>query len=86
MKNITSVASNDFYFDGMMRLSEDFLISQYKKLVDLIHAQDCAVISQLTLGAFYRKNIQVEGTGHTYQMKHQETAEKILKQIQDWEK
>ncbi len=56
----TSVASNDFYFGGMMRLSDDFLIPQYKKLVDVIHAQDCAVISQLALGAFYRGNVQVE--------------------------
>ena len=56
----TSVASNDFYFGGMMRLSDDFLIPQYKKLVDIIHAQDCAVISQLALGGFYRGNILTE--------------------------
>lgn len=51
----TSVATNDFYFDGMMRLSEDRLIPQYKKLVEIIHAEDCVAISQLALGAFYRK-------------------------------
>ena len=56
----TSVSSNDFYFGGMMRLSEDFLVPQYKKLAGIIHAQDCAVISQLALGAYYRKNIQTE--------------------------
>ncbi|MBR2209815.1 MAG: NADH:flavin oxidoreductase [Synergistaceae bacterium] len=56
----TSVFSNDYYFDGMMRLSEDFLISQYKKLVEIIHAQDCAAISQIALGAFYRDKIQFE--------------------------
>lgn len=50
----TSVAANDFYFGGMMRLSEDALIPQYKKLVDIIHAQDCSVIAQLALGAYYR--------------------------------
>ena len=33
----TSVAANDFYFGGMMRLSDDALIPQYKKLVDIIH-------------------------------------------------
>ena len=50
----TSVAANDVYFGGMMRLSDDTLISQYKKLVDLIHRENCPVIAQLALGAFYR--------------------------------
>ena len=49
----TSVATNDFYFEGMMRLSEDALIPQYKRLTDIIHAQDCSVIAQLALGAYY---------------------------------
>lgn len=52
----TSVASNDRYFGGMMRLSEDALIPQYKRLVDVIHAQGIPVIAQLALGAFYRNN------------------------------
>ncbi len=56
----TSVSSDDFYFGGMMRLSEDFLISQYKKLVDIIHAQNCAAIAQIALGAFYREHYQIE--------------------------
>ena len=52
----TSVAANDVYFGGMMRLSDDALIPQYKKLVDLIHREACPVIAQLALGAFYRPN------------------------------
>ena len=51
----TSVATDDFYFGGMMRLSDNKLIPQYKKLVEIIHAENCAAISQLALGAFYRK-------------------------------
>ena len=51
----TSVSADDFYFGGMMRLSDDKLIPQYKKFVEIIHAQNCAAISQLALGAFYRK-------------------------------
>jgi len=51
----TSVATNDFYFGGMMRLSDNKLIPQYKKLVEIIHAEDCKAISQLALGAFYKK-------------------------------
>lgn len=51
----TSVALHDYYFDGMMRLCDDALIPQYKKLTDLIHAQNCPVITQLALGAYYRE-------------------------------
>lgn len=50
----TSVAADDFYIDGMMRLSDDALIPQYKKLTDLIHEGQAAAIAQLALGAFYR--------------------------------
>ncbi|MBQ7487521.1 MAG: NADH:flavin oxidoreductase [Clostridia bacterium] len=50
----TSVAANDHYFDGMMRLCDDRLIPQYRCLTDLIHRQNTAVIAQLALGAFYR--------------------------------
>ena len=40
---------------GMMRLCDDALIPQYKKLTDLIHAEDVPVITQLALGAYYRE-------------------------------
>ena len=56
----TSVLSNDIYIGGMMKLSEDFLIPQYKKLVDIIHAQNCAAITQLALGAYYHFKYQTE--------------------------
>ncbi len=51
----TSVALHDYYFDGMMRLCDDALIPQYKKLVDIIHAEGTPVITQLALGAYYRE-------------------------------
>ena len=50
----TSVALHDYYFDGMMRLCDDALIPQYRKLTDLIHAKGIPVITQLALGAYYR--------------------------------
>ena len=50
----TSVAVNDRYFGGMMRLSDDALIPQYKELVECIHTLDCPVLAQLALGAYYR--------------------------------
>ena len=51
----TSIALNDYYFDGMMRLCDDSLIPEYKKLTDIIHSQKCPIIAQLALGGYYRK-------------------------------
>ena len=55
----TSISSDDFYFGGMMRLSDNKLIPQYKKLVEIIHAEDCAAISQLAMGAFYKNYVEI---------------------------
>ncbi|MBQ6975575.1 MAG: NADH:flavin oxidoreductase [Selenomonadaceae bacterium] len=55
----TSVLTNDYYFGGMMRLSEDFLIPQYKKLTEIVHAENCKIISQLALGAFYKNSVEI---------------------------
>lgn len=61
----TSVSSDDYYFGGMMRLSDDALIPQYAELVELIHSYDVPVMTQLALGAYYKKSpggrfIQIE--------------------------
>jgi len=61
----TSVSDHDYYIDGPMRLSHDGLIPQHQKLVDLVHRENCAVIAQLALGAYYRQGIQVEPDGMT---------------------
>ena len=59
ISGFTSVMSNDFYFGGMMRLSEDFLIPQYKKLTEIVHEKNCKIISQLALGAFYKNSVEI---------------------------
>ena len=51
----TSVDLHDQYFGGMMRLCDDALIPQYRRLVDVIHAEGVPVITQLALGAYYRE-------------------------------
>ncbi|KAF1683491.1 NADH:flavin oxidoreductase [Veillonella sp. R32] len=53
----TSVADNDFYMDGMMRLSRDELIDQHAKLVKLLHKENTPVITQLALGGYYRQKV-----------------------------
>ena len=70
----TSVALHDYYFSGMMRLSDEALLPQYKKLVDIIHEQDASAITQLALGAYYRsvngRYMQVEPDDMTVEEIH----------------
>ena len=56
----TSVAADDRYFSGMMRLCDDALTPHYRKLTDIVHAEGVPVVSQLALGACYRAGRQVE--------------------------
>lgn len=60
----TSVAGNDRYFGGMMRLHDDSLVPQYARLADVVHAQGVPILAQLALGGFYREDgRQVEPDG-----------------------
>lgn len=52
----TSVASNDGRSEGIMRLSDDKLIPQYKQLTDIVHKDNCPILAQLALGAFYNND------------------------------
>ena len=72
----TSVAVNDHYFGGMMRLCDDSLIPQYKKLTDIIHKFDRPVITQLALGAFYR-----EKNGQYFQTEADEMTSDEIKRV-----
>ena len=56
----TSVSSSDVYFDEMMRLSDDKLIPQYKKLTDIVHEEKIPILSQIALGAYYKNSFEVE--------------------------
>lgn len=49
----TSVDAHDRYFGGMMRLCDDSLIPEYRRLTDIIKRHDVFVMTQLALGAYY---------------------------------
>ena len=85
----TSVALHDYYFGGMMRLCDDALIPQYKKLTDdnFTDGDPSEFLRNLNEhmpSAKENKLIFIEKTGHTYQMKNQEVADDILHQLQEW--
>ena len=48
----TSVYDNDHLFGGMVRLSNDELIDEHKKLVKIVHKEDCKILVQLALGEY----------------------------------
>lgn len=48
----TSVYDNDHLFGGMVRLSNDELIDEHKKLVEIVHKEDCRILVQLALGEY----------------------------------
>ncbi len=75
----TSVAANDHYFDGMMRLCDDALIPQYKRLTDLIHAHGAAAIAQLALGAYYRP----ADNGHFQQVEPDDMTADEIRLVRD---
>lgn len=52
----TSVSDIDCDFSGMMRLSNDKLIPQFKKLVQSVKAFDCPIMPQLALGSYHKKD------------------------------
>ena len=48
----TSVADDDHYFGGMVRLSNDSLIPEHTRLTELCHKEECPVIAQIALGEY----------------------------------
>lgn len=52
----TSVSSIDNYFEGMMRLSKDSVIPSFKELSKRVKKYQCAILSQLALGEFTKKD------------------------------
>lgn len=53
----TSVADDDHYFGGMVRLSNDELIASHRKLTDIAHQNDCPILTQIALGEYNRGSI-----------------------------
>jgi len=49
----TSVDADDVYFEGMMRLADDAIVPQYRRLTDEVHARGGKIITQLALGGYY---------------------------------
>lgn len=52
----TGVAAHDPSPAKMMRLCDDALIPAYRQLTDTVHQNDCRVMAQIAMGAYYKKD------------------------------
>ena len=51
----TSVYDDDRLFGGIVRLSNDSLIEEHKKLAEIVHKENCKIFVQLALGEYNGK-------------------------------
>ena len=50
----TSVSDNAQYIDGAVRISNDALIEDHRRLTDICHAHGCPILVQTALGEYNR--------------------------------
>lgn len=53
---LCDVSPPDLALEGNMRLCDDALIPDYKRLTDLVHQYDCKIILQLNLNQHKKRN------------------------------
>ena len=76
----TTVSAGDVYIPGMMRLTDDKLISQYQKLTNLVHNYKTAIIAQLALGAF---TVKADGSWYDGTPTQERLYEKAIDDLDD---
>ena len=69
----TSVYDDDHLFYGIVRLSNNNLIEEHRKLVNLVHKENCKIVVQLALGE-YKMLINIKTT-----YKRTESTKKMAK-------
>ena len=84
LNNVWTEPGGDFSQCQAIRHSGALLIGTYDNFAGGDPAGFLRNINAHMPTARENKLIFIEKTGHTYQMKHQEVADKILKQLQDW--
>lgn len=53
----TSVYDDDYLFEGIVRLSNDNLIDEHRKLTEIVHNEECKILVQLALGEYRMLNL-----------------------------
>lgn len=53
---LTDVSKNNIALAGNMRLYEDFLIEDYKRLTDIVHRYDCNILTEINMDKYVAEN------------------------------
>ena len=71
MTGFTSVSDNAQYIDGAVRISNDALIEDHRRLTDICHAHGCPILVQTALGEYNRlkdgrfeRNVSIDALTH----------------------
>lgn len=84
LNNVHTAKDGDFSQASQITHTGALLVGTYDNFTDGDPAEFLLNLNDHMPTAEKNTLIFIEKTGHTYQMKHQEVADRILKQLQDW--
>lgn len=84
LNNVHTPKDGDFSQAERITHTGALLVGTYDNFTDGDPSEFLRNLNRHMPTASQNKLIFIEKTGHTYQMKHQEVADRILKQLQDW--
>ena len=84
LNNVHTARDGDFSQAAQITHTGALLVGTYDNFTDGDPAEFLRNLNNHMPTAKKNTLIFIEKTGHTYQMKHQEVADRILKQLQDW--
>ena len=84
LNNVHTAKDGDFSQASSLSHTGALLVGTYDNFTDGAPSDFLRNLNNHMATAADNKLIFIEKTGHTYQMKHQEVADKILAQLQEW--
>ena len=85
LNNVHTAKNNDFSQAEQITHSGALLVGTYDNFTDGDPTEFLKNLNSHMPTSAQNSLIFIEKTGHTYQMKHQEVADKILHQLQEWQ-
>ncbi len=84
LNNVHTARNGDFTQAGQIAHTGAMLVGTYDNFTDGDPAEFLRNLNNHMQTAGQNRLIFIEKTGHTYQMKHQEVADDILRQLREW--
>ncbi|MBQ7193788.1 MAG: hypothetical protein IJR98_05405, partial [Synergistaceae bacterium] len=84
LNNVHTAGDGDFSQAEKITHTGALLVGTYDSFTDGSPSEFLRNLNEHIPTAKQNKLIFIDKTGHTYQMKHQEVADDILRQLQEW--